>query len=106
MTQKILVIAEDKITQDILSAILLEKGFRVSIAVDGKSALSTLETEDISVVFVDLDLTDMSCVKILQKAKEISLDTKIILLAENGSLDVFVNRKRAQSRVRIAPTWD
>jgi len=106
MAQKILLVNEDKAKQSFLSAILLEKGFRVSIAVGGKSALSTLETEDISVVFVDLDLPNMSGVKVLQKAKEISPDTKIVLLAENGSLDVFVNRKRAQSRVRIAPTWD
>ncbi|MBC8554326.1 MAG: response regulator transcription factor [Candidatus Brocadiales bacterium] len=94
MTEKILIVGEDKLTQQTLSAMLLKEGYEVSSVTDVQSALSILESENISAALIALDLLDMSSAKVLRKTKEISPDTKIILLAENGSMETVIEAIR------------
>ena len=106
MSQKILIVSEDTTTQESLSVIMLKEGYGVSSTSDGQSALDTLESEEIAVALVDLDLPDMSGTKVLQKAGEISPDTKIILLAEGGSMETVIEAIRYNAHDYILKPFD
>ena len=94
MTHMILIVSEDKTTQESLSAMLLKEGYGVSSATAGQSALDTLESKEISVTLIALDLPDMSGIKLLQNAQKISPGTKIILLAEGDSMETVIEAIR------------
>jgi len=106
MAKKILIVVEDTTTQESLSAILMKGGYGVSLLLNGKSTLETLESEEISVAFVSLDLPDMDGIKVLQNCRKISPDTKIILLAENGSMETVIEAIRYNAHDYILQPYD
>ena len=106
MSEKILVVSSDKTDQKKLTAILLKEGYDVASAADGQTALATLETEEIDVAQIDLNLPDMSGIKVLRKAGEISPGTKIILLAEQGSMETVIEAIRYKAHDYIFKPFD
>lgn len=106
MTHTILIVCEDKTTQVSLSAMLLKEDHGVSSLTNGKSALETLESEEISVAFVSLELPDLDGIKVLQNCRKISPDTKIILLAENGSMETVIEAIRYNADDYILKPYD
>ena len=83
-----------------------QEGYDVGSVVDGQVALDTLESEEIGVALVALDLPDISGIKVLQKAGEISPDTKIILLAEQGSMETVIEAIRYNAHDYILKPFD
>ncbi|MBC8507538.1 MAG: response regulator transcription factor [Chloroflexi bacterium] len=106
MTQTILIVSEDKSTQESLLAMLLKEGYGVSSVTDGQSALDTLESEEINVALISLDLPDMSGIKVMRKAGKISPDTKIILLAKGGSMESVIEAIRYNAHDYILKSFD
>lgn len=78
----------------------------MSSLTNGKSALETLESEEISVAFVSLELPDLDGIKVLQNCRKISPDTKIILLAENGSMETVIEAIRYNADDYILKPYD
>jgi len=106
MGEKILVVSSDKTETKNLTAILLKEGYDTASAADGQMALATLETEEIDVAVINIDLPDMNGIKVLQKAGEISPDTKIILLAEQGSIETVIEAIRYKAHDYIFKPFD
>ena len=106
MAEKLLIANNDQETQKTLGAILLEDGYDVASVADGKAALDILEAGDVGVALVALDLPDMSGIKVLQKAAEISPDTRFILMAEDGSMETVIEAIRYQAHDYIVQPLD
>jgi len=106
MAEKIFIASDNQATLQTLSSILLKAGYDVASSKDGQTALEILETEEIDVALVALDLPDMSGIKILQKVDEVSPDTKIIVVAEQGSMETVIEAIRYQAHDYILKPFD
>ena len=106
MAEKILVANNNQKAQKTLAAILLKDGYDLTSAEDGRAALDILETEEIDVVLVALDLPDVDGVEFLQKAEEISPETKIILTTEDASTESMIAAIRYQAHDYVIKPFD
>lgn len=66
MNRKVLIVEDDSVYASILENFLSERGFSPSKAGDGRSALAMLAQEHPDVVLCDLNLPDMSGLKVLE----------------------------------------
>lgn len=106
MTQMILIVSDNKTAQDTLTSVITRDEYRVLSVTHGNSALEILESEEIGVGMIALDLPDMTGIQVLQKAEKISPDTKIILLAKNGSLETVIEAIRNDAHDYILQPCD
>ncbi|MCP2619557.1 response regulator, partial [Candidatus Aminicenantes bacterium AC-335-K20] len=69
-----------------LSRILENYDYEVLTALDGKSALSIIEENDIDVVLLDLKLPEMDGIRVLKKIMEKKPSLPVIMLTAHGSI--------------------
>jgi len=86
MPQKILIIEDDKFVRDLITKLLTQEGFEISIAVDGKEGIKKLEEESPDLVLLDLLLPGIDGFEILTKRKTDSklLKIPVIILSNLG----------------------
>lgn len=90
MRDKIIVIDDEPNLRKILEALLTREGYEV-FSFDGfKSALETLNTEDVSVVITDLSMPEHSGLDVLKYCKEYSPDLPVILVTAFGTIEAAV----------------
>lgn len=84
--ETVLIVEDNKDMQFILSNILKDEGYKVSIAEDGKRALKEIERCNYNLVLLDIRLPGMDGMQILDKMKEIDKDLSIIMLTAYGDV--------------------
>ena len=89
MTRVLVVDDEDGI-REVLQEILEDEGYEVFAAEDGLEALSTLKTEPIDLVILDVWLPQKGGIEVLQEMKEGYVDMPVIVISGHGSIDVAV----------------
>lgn len=69
---KILVVDDDLISAKVLQKFILELGYELDVARDGRSALNLIYTNinNYEALFVDLDLPDMNGIELLQEVRK------------------------------------
>lgn len=77
---RILVVDDEEMIQRLLKRFLEDKGHEVCVASTGKEALEMIK-EAPEIVLLDIMLPDMDGLELLNKAKEISPSTRIILMS-------------------------
>ena len=87
---RILIIDDEESVRDVLQSFLKLKGFEITTASDGKEGLNILQQEKFSVILTDLMMPDITGLDILKKAKEINLNTPIILITAYGTIQSAV----------------
>jgi len=70
MPQKILIIEDDKFVRDLITKLLAEEGFNISIAVNGEEGIKKIEEESPDLILLDLLLPKIDGFEILLKKKE------------------------------------
>ena len=88
--EKILVVDNEKNMRDLLSFTLKKKGYFVETAEDGEMAMESLSREIYDVVLTDVRMPRMSGLTLLQKAKEVSPETIIIMMTAYASTESAV----------------
>ena len=106
MTEKVLVTNNDQKAQKTLATTLLKDRYDVTSAEDGQAALDILETGEIDVGLIALDLPDMNGIEVLQKVGEIFPETKIIMIAEKGSTESMIAAIRHQAHDYFIEPFD
>ncbi|MDO8436194.1 MAG: response regulator [bacterium] len=83
---KILLIEDDPFLIDIYTTKLKEKGFKVSVAVDGQEAIRKVDEENPDLALLDIVLPQLDGWEILRKIKSNpkSKDLKVIILSNLG----------------------
>jgi CheY-like chemotaxis protein len=79
-TRRILVVEDNKNLQDILSVILRSMGFEVALAKNGLEAFTLFVESSFDVVLTDLQMPIMDGSRLAHLIKEISPQTRVILL--------------------------
>ena len=79
-TRRILVVEDNKSVQDILSVILRSMGFEVALAKNGLEAFTLFVESSFDVVLTDLQMPIMDGSRLAHLIKEISPQTRVILL--------------------------
>ena len=95
MAQRALVIDDDKATLDLMEFQLKAEGFRVTKAENGREGLKYIEDEDFDIILTDLQLPDLSGINIVERSKEISPDTEIIMVTGYGSTEKAIEATKA-----------
>lgn len=87
MGEKILAVDDEKDVLFYLSALIGSWGYSVTSAAGGREAIDLLENEAFDLLIVDLRMPDVSGLSVLRRAKELKLDSMVIVFS--GHLDLY-----------------
>jgi YesN/AraC family two-component response regulator len=83
----IIVVDDDEMVREVLSRQLGEQGFDVSVASDGREAWDMIREKGCEVLITDLEMPRMTGQELIEKIKDHSPATIVIVLTGHGSLD-------------------
>jgi two-component system NtrC family sensor kinase len=92
--RKILVVDDNQEFVDLVRKILGSKGFEVSIALDGKTAIEKAISDAPEIVLLDLKLPDIPGEEVLKRVKEIKKDIAIVVITGHGGEQIAVDMMR------------
>ncbi len=95
MANRALVIDDDKATLDLMEFQLRAEGFHVTKAENGQQGLQYIEENDFDIILTDLQLPGLSGIEIVERSKEISPDTEIIMVTGFGSTEKAIEATKA-----------
>ena len=81
--KKILVVDDESGIRFLLSEVLMNKGFEVSLASDGQESLDKLEQDHFDLVVTDINMPRLDGVAMLKRMKRTGRDEKIIIMTGN-----------------------
>lgn len=90
MKAKVLVVDDEKDICRALEILLTAEGHAVSTAGSGEEAVGKLQKEHFDVVLTDLKMERMDGIAVLEKAKELSSDTAVIIMTAFASIESAV----------------
>ncbi|WP_457552366.1 sigma-54-dependent transcriptional regulator [Desulfobacula sp.] len=88
--ENILIVDDEKNYPTIIGEILWEEGYTSMTASSGMEALDILNNESIDLVLTDVKMPGMSGIQLLEKIKEITPDTPVIIMTAYGSVEKAV----------------
>ncbi len=90
-----ILIADDEInSREGLQKAILEEGRRVDLAADGAEAFEMIQTRDYDVLISDIRMPNMGGMELLEKTKQASPNTDVIMLTAYGSIEMAVRAMR------------
>lgn len=84
---KVLLVDDEVVFAENMSALLTTRGYRVTAVNNGQSAISALEEEDFDVVVLDLKMPGMDGIATMKEIKKLEIFTEILVLTGHGSID-------------------
>jgi len=90
MTEKVLIVDDEKGFLDVLAERMQSRGMEVTTATSAKEALQKLETETFDAIVLDLMMPEMGGIEALQRIKEKNPDSEVILLTGQPSVSIGV----------------
>jgi len=84
---KILIVDDEMILRDSLSAWLEDDGFEVRTAENGMQALTIIEKERLDAALIDIKMPGMDGVTLLSKIKEINTELPVIMITAHATVD-------------------
>jgi DNA-binding NtrC family response regulator len=95
MAYKALVIDDDRATLDLMEFQLNAEGFQVTKAENGQQGLKLIEENDFDIILTDLQLPGISGIEIVERSKQLSPDTEIIMVTGFGSTEKAIEATKA-----------
>lgn len=94
MTYKILVVDDEDTLRYFLRLHLEEKGYHVSEAADGATAMRLIAHNTFDVALIDLKLADMNGLEIMRHLRKTSPDTSVIILTAYATVNSAIEALR------------
>jgi DNA-binding NtrC family response regulator len=88
---RILVVDDEEIVRESLSGWLLEDGYTVATAPDGRAALERLQAEPWSALLVDLKMPGMDGLQVLEEARKRQPDAAVVIMTAYATVDTAVS---------------
>jgi len=90
MTQKILLVDDEEGIRKVLAIALSDSGYEVFTAEGGKEALDIFRKMQPPIVLTDIKMPGMDGIGLLQKIKEESPDTEVIMITGHGDMELAI----------------
>lgn len=104
MKHKILVVDDEKDICRALELLLNGEGYSVALAYSGEEAIEKLKKEHFDVVLTDLKLGKMDGIAVLEKTRELSSDTQVLIMTAFASIESTVEAmKKGASDYIVKP---
>ncbi len=104
MRQKVLVVDDERDICKALEFLLKNEGYSVTLAYSGEEAVERLEKEQFDIVLTDLKMEKMDGFAVLEKARELSPDTQVLIMTAYASIESAVNAmKKGASDYIVKP---
>lgn len=87
MTTNILIVEDDEMVQTLLAAFLRSLGFKISLAATGKEMLACIDSEEISLILLDLGLPDEDGLTLTRQVRARSDVPIIVITARKNHSD-------------------
>jgi len=94
MSNKILVVDDEKIIRESLSYILKKEGYEVEDAENGKIAYNILKERSFDLVITDLEMPEMKGTELLEEIIKLNVQTSTIVITAYGSLESAISALR------------
>lgn len=91
---KILVIDDERSIRNSMKDILQYEGYEVVLAENGMEGLISVKSEKPDVVFCDIKMPKMEGIEVLERIKEFSADTPVIMISGHGTIDTAIEAIR------------
>lgn len=91
---KILVIDDERSIRNSMKDILCFEGHEVVLAENGMEGLVCVKSEKPDVVFCDIKMPKMEGIEVLEKIKDFSADTPVIMVSGHGTIDTAIEAIR------------
>ena len=91
MTQKILLVEDEKLLRHNLKRHLTNRGHEVVAVEDGRSALKLIDDVSFDILLTDLRLPDLCGSELIQRAMSVSPSTVSLLMTAYGTLDTAIS---------------
>ncbi len=88
---RILVVDDDEFVCSSLKWLLMDEGYAVETAADGKSALGVLSRQAFDLVLTDLMMPEVDGLAVLREVKRVSPHTAVIILTGYGTLEAAMS---------------
>ncbi|HMY57419.1 MAG TPA: response regulator, partial [Pseudomonadota bacterium] len=90
MSAHVLVADDEALILQSLRGVLLQEGFEVTAASSGEQAWQTFVATRPDVVLLDLVLGDITGIDVLRRIRQLSPETKVILISAHATLEQAV----------------
>lgn len=87
---KILIIDDEKSIRNSMKDILVFEGHDVVVAENGMEGLVAVKSEKPEVVFCDIKMPKMEGIEVLERVKEFSHETPVIMISGHGTIDTAI----------------
>jgi two-component system response regulator PilR (NtrC family) len=95
MLRKILVVDDEQIIRESLSYVLSKEDYQVDEAENGKEAYEKLLETSYDLVITDLEMPEMKGTELLDKIRNLSIQTATIVVTAYGSLETAISALRS-----------
>jgi len=103
---KILLVDDEKTMVKYLSRRLINRGFDVSVAYSGMSALEEVKKADFDLVLLDVLMPEMDGIETLKEIKKIKPTTEVILLTGHASVEAGIEGMKSGAFNYIMKPFD
>lgn len=90
MSNRIMIIDDEKIVGDMAKISLEEEGYEVETFLNAKPAIKRLQEESFDVVVTDLKMKNIDGLEVLRTVKKLGPQTKVIMITAFANLDVAI----------------
>jgi DNA-binding NtrC family response regulator len=94
MKARILVVDDERAIRDLLSDAISDAGYEVLSAANGEEALSLIGQENIHIAICDIKMPGMNGINLLQKIRDISPETIVLMITAYASVETAVDALR------------
>ena len=91
---KILVIDDERSIRNSMKDILGFEGHEVLLAENGMEGLVTVKSEKPDVIFCDIKMPKMEGIEVLERIKEFSTDTPVVMISGHGTIETAIEAIR------------
>ena len=91
---KILVIDDERSIRNSMKDILQYEGHEVVLAENGMEGLVSVKSEKPDILFCDIKMPKMEGIEVLERIKEFSADTPVIMISGHGTIDTAIEAIR------------
>lgn len=88
---KILIVDDERAIRNSLGEIMMDEGYSVDTAENGRTAVEMAEKEHYDVIFCDIKMPEMDGIEVLDRLKADGVDSEMIMISGHGDISTAVD---------------